>query len=257
MTRLTAAGVSVDVIATIKTEITDAEAAGEPLTVDQIRERLVELGVDVTKVFAPRDNSLHEEFLSRLGKKLSEAGVSEEVITTISEEVTAAETSGNPLTIDQIKTRLIELGVDISKVFPPRDNPHDGFLTGLTARLTRAGVSQEVITTISEEVTAAVKAGTPLTIEQIKTRLTELGVDVSKVFPPNGNPGDDFLTKLTSKLAEAGVSEEVITTISEEVTAAVTAGTPLTIEQIKTRLTELGVDVSKVFPPRDNPSDGF
>ncbi len=100
-----------------------------------------------------------------------------------------------------------------------------------------------MITTISEEVTAAVTAGTPLTIEQIKTRLTELGVDVSKVFPPNDNPADGFLAKLTAKLTEAGVSEEVIATISTEVTAAVAAGTPLTFDQIKSRLTELGVDV--------------
>ena len=45
------------------------------------------------------------------------------------------------------------------------------------------GISEEVITTIAKELKSNVEAGTPLSFEQIKALLTDLGVDVSKLRP--------------------------------------------------------------------------
>lgn len=131
------------------------------------------------------------------------------------------------------------------------------FVDRFASRLKSAGVDAKVITTISQEIIAGFEAKTPLTLEQIKSRLTDLGVDVSKIFPtiptnpkpPIEHPNlDRGLAKLVARLKDAGVNATVVTTIVGEIKTSIDAGTPLTLEQIKTRLTELGVDVSKIFP---------
>ena len=114
----------------------------------------------------------------------------------------------------------------------------------LTKRLTEAGVATDIINTITTEISDAQTAGTPLTKTQIKARLTELGVDVTTLFPKKQLDSDRFLVKITDRLRAASVSEDIITTISTEITDATAAGTPLTLTQIKSRLTELGVDTS-------------
>jgi hypothetical protein len=187
-------------------------------------------------------------FISRLTAKLTAANVRPETITIITTEITDAKTAGQPLTFTQIKARLTDLGVDIAKLFPAVETEDSKFLTSLTARLTKAGVTTQVIETITTEITAAVKTGTPLTLIQIKTRLTDLGVDVTKFFPARPTEVDELLANLRARLAKAGVTTEVITTITTEIATADKAGTPLTLAQIKVRLTELGVDLTKVFP---------
>jgi hypothetical protein len=138
------------------------------------------------------------------------------------------------------------------------------FLDRFAARLKSAGVDAQVITTITDEIKAGIENKAPLTFEQIKTRLTELGVDVSKIFPapptttpPNhGHPElEHRLAGLIERLKAAGVTVDVVNTIVGEIKASIDAGTPLTLDQIKARLTELGVDLTKLFPPEQPPKD--
>lgn len=199
------------------------------------------------------------KLIERLTADLTEAGVSEETIATITTEITDAAAAGTPLTFTQIKNRLTELGVDVATVFENHHDQHDP-VARLTAALTKAGVSTETITTITSELKDAAAAGTPLTLEQIKTRLTELGVDVAAIFgTQNSGHGDQVAPsdRLIAHLTRAGVDSTVIQTISEEIAAAEEAGTPLTMDQINTRLTELGVDVASIFTkPTGRPRRG-
>ena len=96
-----------------------------------------------------------------------------------------------------------------------------------------------------------------LSLEQIKTRLTELGVDVSKLFPPRHETPptpetpphvEPRIEALIQHLKSAGVTADVVRTIVTEYKSSIDAGAPLTLEQIRTRLSELGVDVAKLFP---------
>jgi hypothetical protein len=132
------------------------------------------------------------------------------------------------------------------------------------ARLTSAGVDAQVISTIATEIKQNMDAGTPLTVVQIKDRLTELGVDVAELFPslpdrpnPNANPElGNRINEWTERLRSAGVRVEIVTTLIGEIRASIDAGTPMTVEQIRTRLTDLGVDVSQLFPPRSGQPTG-
>jgi len=130
-------------------------------------------------------------------------------------------------------------------------------IEGFAKRLTEAGVTASVITTISSEIKAGFDAKQPLTLDQIKSRLTELGVDLSKIFPPprDQDPRDsgeyehrDRLEAFAKRLRDAGVTEQIVSTMVMELKASIEAGNPLSLDQIKSRLTELGVDVSKLFP---------
>ena len=126
------------------------------------------------------------------------------------------------------------------------------FVDRFASRLKAAGVDAQVITTVADEVKAGFEANKPLTLAQIKTRLTELGVDLTKLFPVIDkepvSPVQDRIQHLVNQLNKAGVKAEVVTTIVNEIQSSVVAGSPLTIDQIKARLVELGVDVSKSFP---------
>lgn len=124
-------------------------------------------------------------------------------------------------------------------------------------RLTESGIDASVVTTLASEIKAGIGANQPLSFEQIKSRLIELGVDVTKIFPlpSDQEPRDagnhdhrDRLKAFANRLRDAGVTERVITTVVLELKASIEAGSPLTLDQIKTRLTELGVDVRRLFP---------
>ncbi len=159
--------------------------------------------------------------------------------------------------VDQIETEHIakELcPISADKEHPNRANE---LLARFSARLQSAGISAEVIETITGEIKAGIEAKTPLSLEQIKTRLTELGVDVSKLFPPRHETPptpetpphvEPRIEALILHLKSAGVSSDVVTTIATEYKTSLKAGTPLTLDQIRARLSELGVDVSKLLP---------
>jgi len=55
-------------------------------------------------------------------------------------------------------------------------------LVGFSVRLKSAGLDGQLIATMVEELRAGLVANTTLTLDQIKSRLTEVGVDVTKIF---------------------------------------------------------------------------
>jgi len=147
------------------------------------------------------------------------------------------------------------------------------FIDGLSRRLEAFNVPSDVIDKISSEMIAAQQAGTPLDLMQIRTRLSELGVDVGSILPGPTNPGEanpgeanpgetrperperperpimpaimvtePIAESILARLKNAGVTPQVVETISKEIFDAISAGTPLDLQQVRARLEELGVD---------------
>jgi hypothetical protein len=158
-----------------------------------------------------------------------------------------------------------ERDANILRVSPPKSEhvpSTDRFVEKLTAKLTNAGVATETIETISTEIRSAADASAPLTLAQIKTRLEELGVDTTTIFPakPNHPAGEDrFLTRLTTQLTAAGVDVALIETITQEIKDAKAAGDRWNASEIESRLVELGVDVSTIdlTPQQRGDRSGF
>ena len=167
-----------------------------------------------------------------------------------------AKTDVEKIETERAANRLIK---PIQENDPPNRIEH--FVEKFSARLKAAGVDGQVITAIGNEIASGIESKQPLTLDQIKTRLTELGVDVSKLFPekrlpvpptdpaPQPNPAvESRIAEWVERLKRAGISGEVVTTIVGEIKTSIEAGTPLTVDQIRVRLVALGVDVSKLFP---------
>ena len=206
-----------------------------------------------------RDKAISER-IEGFVKRLTEAGVTASVVTTISSEIKAGFDAKQPLTLDQIKSRLTELGVDVSKIFPPprdqdpRDaveHEHRGRLEAFAQRLRNAGVTEQVVSTIVIELKASIEAGNPLSLDQIKSRLTELGVDVSKLFPvvrpPVSPPPPTEITPpiglVTMILNRFQVPAATIEIVTKAMTLATEEGKPLTARQIIDLLRENGVEI--------------
>lgn len=196
------------------------------------------------------------EFLERFSEKLKAAGVDAQVIETIASEIKVGIDTKKPLTLDQIKARLTELGVDVSKLFPASpEKPHtppviEQRIQALVEKLKSAGVTAEVITTIATELKASIDAGKPLTLDQIRARLVELGVDVSKLFPVVQPPREQptrwtpSVELVTNVLNRLNVKAETIEIVRVAMTAAKDAGSPLTPAQIVKLLKDNGVRIS-------------
>jgi hypothetical protein len=140
-------------------------------------------------------------------------------------------------------------------------------------------VSPFVIQQISVEIRQNQTNGTPLDLAQVRSRLGELGVDVDTIMPvPSATPDasspvtplppapdqsgrprspdrpelpeppitialmvtEPVAISFLARLAEAGVSEEIIETISREIWDAIGAEKPLDMLYVRIRLTELG-----------------
>jgi Dockerin type I domain len=154
------------------------------------------------------------------------------------------------------------------------------FIDGLSRRLKAFNVPSNVIDKISSEMVSAQHAGTPLDLMQIRTRLTELGVDVGSILPGPTNPGETnagetnageprpelperpimpaimvtepIAESILARLKIAGVTPQVVETVSKEIFDAIRAGTPLDLQQVRARLEELGVDWEKLHAPPTN-----
>jgi len=200
------------------------------------------------------------ELLARFSARLQSAGINAEVIETITREIKAGIEAKTPLSLELIKTRLTELGVDVSKLFPPRHDtpptteipPHlEPRIEALIQHLKSAGVTANVVTTIATEYKASIKEGTPLTLEQIRTRLLELGVDVAKLFPiappvhqpttePRWTPSVELVTNI---LRRVNARPEFVRKIQSAMTAAKESGSPLNPTQVLALLRESGVQI--------------
>jgi hypothetical protein len=121
----------------------------------------------------------------------------------------------------------------------------------LLARWKLAGISPEVIETISKEIWDAINAGAPMDFRAVHVRLEELGVDWGNLHSPPPGPGASvpgdaqvaLLRRIVPILGRMGVDREVISTIYKEIRAAAAAGKPMSLDQIVARLKELGVSL--------------
>jgi hypothetical protein len=174
----------------------------------------------------------------------------------------------------------------------PQNDPveFNPFIYAVSQRLQAFDVSTDIIEKISVEIRQANQDGKPMDMPQIRSRLSELGVDVQKIMPvsaslpewnppicvlpvpdqptrpgrPDGReedpsrPGEPerpeppsiiapavmvtepVAESLLARLAEAGVSEEILTIITQEIWDAINAGSPLDMLKVRMRLHELG-----------------
>jgi len=215
-----------------------------------------------TSVFDAEHANRAGEFLERFIAKLKAVSIDVQTIETIAVEIKAGIEAKKPLTLDQIKTRLSELGVDVSKLFPASpETPHTPPIIGqrieaIVQRLRFAGVTTEAISTIVTELKASIDAGTPLTLDQIRARLTEIGVDVSKIFPIVQPPQEPATTRprwtpsvelVTNVLMRLNVKVETIEIVRVAMTKAKESGSPLTPAQILVLLKDNGIQVSEAI----------
>jgi len=168
-----------------------------------------------------------------------------------------------------------DLGTDDRPSVPQNDpvefNP---FTYAVSQRLQAFNVSTEIIEKISVEIREANQTGQPMDMSQVRSRLSELGVDVQKIMPttpsaPELDPPiyvlpvpdqpsrperpeppaiiapavmvtEPVAESLLARLADAGVSEEILTIITQEIWDAINADRPLDMLKVRMRLIELG-----------------
>ena len=127
LARLKNAGISAEILGTIRDEIYAGINAGLPLDLQVVRSRLEELGIDWERLHAPPVNTLPvvrprldgaavlEQVLPLLGR----LGIQRDVALRIYMEAKAALVAGKPLSIDQIVARLKALGVSLDSINKP------------------------------------------------------------------------------------------------------------------------------------------
>jgi hypothetical protein len=127
LARLKNAGISAEILGTIRDEIYAGINAGLPLDLQVVRSRLEELGIDWERLHAPPANTLPvvrprldgaavlEQVLPLLGR----LGIQRDVALRIYMEAKAALVAGKPLSIDQIVARLKALGVSLDSINKP------------------------------------------------------------------------------------------------------------------------------------------
>ena len=253
-----------------------------------------------------------EWLIGAIAERLGAFGVSSTVIDTISAEMRTAHQAGQPLDMSQIRDRLAELGVDVAKILPqptvpsqpppafppgqpdqpgrpgvprPPEGPDQPVMPtimvtppvaeSILARMRAAGIAEQVLATIRDEIWGAINVDRPLDLQQVRARLAELGVPWERLetppvttlpVPPNpptrpdqpDRPGvpeppagpdqpvvpaimvtEPVATSLIARLREAGVEDSIVETLSREIWSAIDAGRPLEMLQVRTRLEEL------------------
>jgi hypothetical protein len=202
----------------------------------QLHVLLTELGIDPSKIFPAREVEHTRAWFDGLRTRLMAAGVDEAVIATLAAEIRGAVVEGVPMSLAQIRARLIELGVDLIALFPktlstdrpgrspmqefPTPEPpalppttlsersqpelaHAELVEGLVRRLRMAGVGTEIVETLLGELRASFAEGAALTLGQIRARLIELGVDVRRILPEPPAPNSDSGASVGSSGADS------------------------------------------------------
>jgi hypothetical protein len=217
-------------------------------------------------------------------QRLADAGVSTELLQKLKEQWVADWEAGNDWTIDILRQKLIDAGVDLDAIFRrhpelPPGNP-DGsddlieldpierhpHLYPWMQRLADAGVSTELLQKLKEQWVADWEAGNDWTIDILRQKLIDAGVDLDAIFRrhpelPPGNPdGSDDLIELDpierhphlypwmQRLADAGVSTELLQKLKEQWAADWEAGNDWTIDTLRQKLIDAGVDLAALFP---------
>jgi len=183
--RLTAAGASTEVLASVAAAFTLAIDAGKPLTHADVLKLLTDSGVDTTileKLSHDRPNVEYQDLsksIDHLSEILLANGNDPAVVETLVTELKAAADAGTPLTREEVNARIVALGLTLPP--PKQHGAPDGF-DRLKERLLSNGNDPEIVADLIAELAAALEAGTPLSRGEVKTRIEDLGLTLPK--PP-------------------------------------------------------------------------
>lgn len=304
--RLTNAGVPANPLRVLRGELWAAIEAGKPLSLRQVHARLEDLGIPAETLHAPRagmsvdakanatqaivdPNIISEPIAMAVTARLANAGVEPPILTAIHNVMWDAIRAGNPISLEQLHARLEALGVPAETLHaPPVKRPpgvpppviaplgatdvdpnivSEPIALAVVARLADAGVKGERLSKIRDPMWEAIRAGKPLSLEQLHARLEAIGVPAQTLHerppqipadPPAGesspqaespkwpNPRRGMQTEVTEGFADSllarvsglGVSANEIETIRQEIRDSIAKGTPLDFEQVRARLLE-------------------
>ena len=168
-------------------------------------------------------NIVSEPIAMSVTARLANAGVDPQVLTAIHDTMWDAIRAGNPINLEQLHARLESLGVPAAMlhappaklppgvpppVIPPigATNPvippigatnvdpnlvNEPIALAVVARLSKAGVDGKTMSAIRDSMWEAIRAGNPLTLEQLHARLESLGLSAETLHgPPKSGPED-------------------------------------------------------------------
>jgi beta-lactamase regulating signal transducer with metallopeptidase domain len=228
--RLTNAGVPPEPLRMMTSELWGAIEGGKPLTLRQVEARLEELGIARQTLLAPPagmafdaktngvepivdPNIVSEPIAMSVTARLANAGVDPQVLTAIHDTMWDAIRAGNPINLEQLHARLESLGVPAAMLHaPPAKLPpgvpppvipplgatnvdpnlvNEPIALAVVARLSKAGVDGKTMSAIRDSMWEAIRAGNPLTLEQLHARLESLGLSAETLHgPPKSGPED-------------------------------------------------------------------
>jgi beta-lactamase regulating signal transducer with metallopeptidase domain len=228
--RLTNAGVPPEPLRMMTSELWGAIEGGKPLTLRQVEARLEELGIARQTLLAPSagmafdaktngvepivdPNIVSEPIAMSVTARLANAGVDPQVLTAIHDTMWDAIRAGNPINLEQLHARLESLGVPAAMLHaPPAKLPpgvpppvipplgatnvdpnlvNEPIALAVVARLSKAGVDGKTMSAIRDSMWEAIRAGNPLTLEQLHARLESLGLSAETLHgPPKRGPED-------------------------------------------------------------------
>ena len=228
--RLTNAGVPPEPLRMMTSELWGAIEGGKPLTLRQVEARLEELGIARQTLLAPSagmafdaktngvepivdPNIVSEPIAMSVTARLANAGVDPQVLTAIHDTMWDAIRAGNPINLEQLHARLESLGVPAEMLHaPPAKLPpgvpppvipplgatnvdpnlvNEPIALAVVARLSKAGVDGKTMSAIRDSMWEAIRAGNPLTLEQLHARLESLGLSAETLHgPPKRGPED-------------------------------------------------------------------
>jgi beta-lactamase regulating signal transducer with metallopeptidase domain len=228
--RLTNAGVPPEPLRMMTSELWGAIEGGKPLTLRQVEARLEELGIARQTLLAPPagmafdaktngvepivdPNIVSEPIAMSVTARLANAGVDPQVLTAIHDTMWDAIRAGNPINLEQLHARLESLGVPAEMLHaPPAKLPpgvpppvipplgatnvdpnlvNEPIALAVVARLSKAGVDGKTMSAIRDSMWEAIRAGNPLTLEQLHARLESLGLSAETLHgPPKRGPED-------------------------------------------------------------------
>ncbi len=173
-------------------------------------------------------NIVTEPIAQAIIERLTKAGVSTDVVQTLRQDFQLAIDANQPWNLQQVHVKLGELGLDWQILHAPptslntqssaeHSSSGDSTLVdepiaqAIVARLAGIRVDSEKLLAIHDSMWEAIRAGNPLSLEQVHARLTELGIDPQTLSsdprkPPNP-PGSSATIFIRDKQKSRTVKE--------------------------------------------------
>jgi hypothetical protein len=185
---------------------------GNPWTIETFRQKLTDAGIDLQTILEPQpvflpdnpdgsDDLIHLDPIERHPniypwmQRLADAGVSTELLQKLKEQWAADWEAGNDWTIDTLRQKLTEAGVDLTALFraaipqgplpwlPPRfaPFPNPGVSPGLIKIVRDIEIPRELLLSLVEEAKVAADAGKPWDALTWRNRLEAEGLDLGSI----------------------------------------------------------------------------